>query len=70
MPAATAPGPSPSLAEARQLWEEGAGKRPERRASFRTLSDVPVERLYTPLEANPDYLRDLGFPGEFRPAPP
>ncbi len=40
----------------------GAG---ERRARFRTTSDIEVKRLYTPLDAaGRDYLRDLGFPGE------
>ena len=38
----------------------------ERRDSFVTASGVPIERLYTPLDiADLDYLRDLGFPGEY-----
>jgi methylmalonyl-CoA mutase, N-terminal domain len=41
-------------------------KHPERKKAFETLSNIPVERLYTPLcEPQPDYLRDLGFPGEY-----
>lgn len=40
-------------------------KFPERRADFATVSGVPVERLYTPDDAEVDYDRDLGFPGEF-----
>ena len=38
----------------------------ERQDSFITNSGVPVERLYTPLDiADLDYVRDLGFPGEY-----
>jgi len=39
---------------------------PERRKTFVTTSSVPVERLYTPLDVGDvDYVRDLGFPGEY-----
>jgi methylmalonyl-CoA mutase N-terminal domain/subunit len=38
----------------------------ERREPFVTASGVPIERVYTPLDiADLDYLRDLGFPGEY-----
>jgi methylmalonyl-CoA mutase, N-terminal domain len=38
----------------------------ERQDSFITTSGVPVERLYTPVDiADMDYLRDIGFPGEY-----
>ena len=38
----------------------------ERQDSFITTSGVPVERLYAPADiAETDYLRDLGFPGEY-----
>jgi methylmalonyl-CoA mutase N-terminal domain/subunit len=38
----------------------------ERQDSFITTSGVPIERVYTPLDiADLDYLRDLGFPGEY-----
>ena len=59
----------PSPAELR--WQEGTlqpalNKSPERQAAFTTLSDVPVERLYTAADlAGFDYARDLGDPGEF-----
>jgi len=54
----------------KQKWEENTlqktlGRNPERRESFHTLSNIPVERLYTPTDAPADYLRDLGFPGEY-----
>jgi methylmalonyl-CoA mutase N-terminal domain/subunit len=40
-------------------------KLPER-GQFRTSSDIPVSQVYTPADvAELDYLRDLGFPGEY-----
>jgi methylmalonyl-CoA mutase N-terminal domain/subunit len=57
--------------EARRHWEErtlkpALAKSPERPALFADSSGSPIERLYTPAEtAGLDYLRDLGFPGEF-----
>ncbi|MHB8572656.1 MAG: acyl-CoA mutase large subunit family protein [Candidatus Dormibacteria bacterium] len=40
--------------------------RGERRADFETPSHIPVEVLYTPeQQAELDYARDLGFPGQF-----
>lgn len=54
-----------------QQWEDEvlnpALKRwPEREELFKTASDVPVERLYTPDDiAEFDYERDLGYPGQF-----
>jgi methylmalonyl-CoA mutase, N-terminal domain len=59
----------PSAAERR--WEQetlkpALEKSPEREMSFTTVSDVPVERLYTPADlAGFDYHRDLGDPGEY-----
>jgi methylmalonyl-CoA mutase N-terminal domain/subunit len=45
---------------------EALERQPERQAEFTTLSSQPVRRLYTPLDvAGIDYLRDIGFPGEF-----
>ena len=42
------------------------GKAPERKEVFTTLSEIPLERLYTPAELpDLDYERDLGFPGEY-----
>ncbi len=41
-------------------------KRPERKGSFKSLSDIPLERVYTPAgESKADYLEDLGFPGNY-----
>src|SRR4029077_14128679 len=39
---------------------------PERKSRFSTLSDVTVNRLYTPLDRPADsYATQLGFPGEY-----
>ncbi|MBN1842375.1 MAG: methylmalonyl-CoA mutase family protein [Deltaproteobacteria bacterium] len=41
-------------------------KRPERKETFQTLSEIPLERLYTPLsESDLDYMKSLGFPGSY-----
>ncbi|HTI14376.1 MAG TPA: methylmalonyl-CoA mutase family protein [Dictyobacter sp.] len=54
----------------RTEWEETTVRQSTQRISERdflyTTSGVPVERLYTPAEqAKLDYMRDLGFPGEY-----
>jgi methylmalonyl-CoA mutase, N-terminal domain len=59
-----------AIEEARRAWEArtrpAGGKPPERKALFALSSGAPVEPLYTPADlAALDYLRDLGFPGEF-----
>jgi methylmalonyl-CoA mutase N-terminal domain/subunit len=38
---------------------------PERQPEFKTESGIPVERVYTPDDVETDYLRDLGFPGDY-----
>ncbi len=39
---------------------------PERKKEFYNISEFPIKRLYTPSDAKDlEYLRDLGFPGEF-----
>lgn len=59
------------IAERRRAWEEGPyaafrSKVPERKSTFTTVSGQPVKPLYTPEDvADLEYLRDLGFPGEF-----
>lgn len=59
------------LKESHENWEtntlEPTLKRmPERRKQFTTQSNVPVNRLYTPLDiADLDYEKDLGNPGEY-----
>jgi methylmalonyl-CoA mutase N-terminal domain/subunit len=59
------------LSAAQTRWqqttlESAAQRLPERRSTFTTLSGVPIDRLYTPLDvAELDYLDDLGLPGEY-----
>ena len=54
---------------AREEWEQGLlrkslSRAPERKQEFTSISGMPVERLYTPLDtADLDYDEDLGFPG-------
>ena len=60
-----------SIRRAGEEWERGTlgpalDARPERCEEFITASSEPVERLYTPVDvADQDYLRDLGFPGQY-----
>ncbi len=55
----------------KERWESTTVKKvtdrfPERKKEFRSYSGIPIERLYTPLDVEGlDYLRDLGFPGEY-----
>jgi len=59
------------IAEEREKWEKIAVPRwlrrnPERKGEFKTSSDIPMKRLYTPEDVKDlDYLKDLGFPGQF-----
>ncbi len=60
-----------AMARALSDWERSAlahslDRQPERRERFITTSSEPVQRLYTPLHLQHfDYLRDLGFPGQY-----
>ena len=46
--------------------EKSLARFPERKKDFVTGSKAPVARLYTPVDtAKIDYLRDVGFPGEY-----
>jgi methylmalonyl-CoA mutase N-terminal domain/subunit len=46
--------------------EKGLVKNPERKPSFVNTSEIPIKRLYTPLDANEvDDLSEIGFPGEY-----
>ena len=59
------------VSEAEREWESGpvaqaTARMPERTASVTTQSGMPIKRLYTPEDsANLDFMRDLGFPGEY-----
>lgn len=50
----------------KEVVDKSLLRRKERKNKFLTSSLIPVERLYTPLEVQgKDYIRDLGFPGEY-----
>ena len=59
-----------AIREARDEWEDGTldpvlERHGERKDRFGTVSNLEVDRLYTPDDvADLDYLEDLGFPGE------
>ena len=58
------------IEEASAAWAKKTAelleRHPERKKSFQTLSDIPVERVYTPLAGSRlDGLEDLGFPGSY-----
>jgi methylmalonyl-CoA mutase N-terminal domain/subunit len=59
-----------NLQRAREEWEKTTVKEvtdrfPERRQRFETLSGIPLARVYTPADTEPDYLNALGFPGQY-----
>ena len=64
-------GNSDGLGDYVKRWEEttldaALEKRRERRDKFTTLSGLPVERLYTPLDVSElNYERDLANPGDY-----
>ena len=61
------------LEKKKKVWEDttlkgGLEKTEERRKDFKTDSQIPVRRLYTPLdleEVNFDYFKDVAFPGNY-----
>ena len=58
------------ISELKKQWEDTTlaktiSRYPERREKFETTSGIPVERIYTPEDVEVDYVRDLGFPGQY-----
>ena len=58
------------IREAQEEWEattlhQALNRFPERQSEFRTQSSIPVERVCTPGDPPTDYVRDLGFPGQY-----
>jgi methylmalonyl-CoA mutase N-terminal domain/subunit len=54
------------IKEAENRWRKEQGETVEAGRSFLTVSGAPVKDLCTPLDvAGLDYLRDLGFPGQY-----
>ncbi len=61
--------PEEKVSQLKEEWEatllaNALSRVPERQPKFRTESDIPVERFYTPDDVETDYLRDLGFPSQ------
>jgi methylmalonyl-CoA mutase N-terminal domain/subunit len=60
-----------SLKKEKKQWEKATVEKSlsrlqERKSKFLTSSDIPIKRIYTPIEVrNLDYIKDLGFPGEY-----
>jgi methylmalonyl-CoA mutase N-terminal domain/subunit len=57
------------MTDRRQDWERERldptlKRAPERKASFSTMSDMPIERLYGPWSMAPDEEERIGLPGE------
>ncbi len=49
-----------------ETYNPTCAKLPERQPTFITQSSVPIKPLYTPADVpDLDYVRDLGFPGEY-----
>ncbi len=59
------------LKKEKKEWEEGSLKKvldkfAERKDEFMSISDAPIERLYTPEEVEGlDYSEKIGYPGQF-----
>ncbi|MDA8213512.1 MAG: methylmalonyl-CoA mutase family protein [Clostridia bacterium] len=59
------------IAQSKKEWNEKLESKvlsrfPERKSQFKTHSEIPVQRLYTPDDvAGLDYGTDLGLPGEY-----
>jgi methylmalonyl-CoA mutase N-terminal domain/subunit len=45
-------------------WDKKLKDAKERDVKFVTDSDIPIKRLYTPLDVKGDYIENVGFPGE------
>ena len=59
-----------TIKESFDKWEESKvnkslAKFPERKTKFKFDTDEEVRRLYTPLDVDTDYEKDLGYPGQF-----
>lgn len=60
-----------NIVRQKKQWEETTLKKvlenhPERKNEFKTISDMSIERLYTPQDlAGITYSRDIGFPGKW-----
>ena len=49
-----------------EAWRPRANAAPKRKATYKTLSQLPVEPVYGPTDlAQTEYLADIGLPGEY-----
>jgi methylmalonyl-CoA mutase N-terminal domain/subunit len=49
-----------------KIYKESIAKAPERLKRFSTVSDYPIQNLYTPLDIKDlDYSNDIGFPNQY-----
>ena len=58
------------IKEAREQYDELIThlleKAPEQKSEYKTLSGIPLDRVYTPADIKgTDYLKDIGFPGQY-----
>ena len=58
------------ISDKKKQWEAKSvepllNRFPERKETFETTSGIPIDRLYTPSQDDPDYTEKLGFPGEY-----
>lgn len=54
------------IKKGKEKWLEKRSKMKDRDFKFETVSSMPVNDLYTPEDiADLDYMRDLGYPGEY-----
>ncbi|TFG24207.1 MAG: methylmalonyl-CoA mutase [Promethearchaeota archaeon] len=51
------------ISKAKLEWEEKFKNSKERDGKFETDSEIPIKRLYTPLDVKGDYLDKVNFPG-------
>ncbi len=50
----------------REVLPDWLKRHPERQTEFHNISQIPMKRVYTPIDTqNLNYVRDLGFPGEY-----
>ncbi|UCC19624.1 MAG: methylmalonyl-CoA mutase family protein [Promethearchaeota archaeon] len=54
------------IEEEKKEWEKSISLKKERKQSFRNLSEIEINRLYTPNDIKDlNYALDLGFPGQY-----
>jgi methylmalonyl-CoA mutase N-terminal domain/subunit len=52
------------IEEEKQKWENNLKDARERDVKFVTDSEIPIKRIYTPLDVKGDYLEKVNFPGQ------